>query len=108
MWQSRPVGVIAKQSSVGVLPADLRDAEWRLTAVCRGTKDPELFFPKGNRTVGQKRQTREALAMCGRCPVRTMCLRWAVVTGQDTGVWGGMTEDERRHLTDFERRAITG
>ena len=36
--------------------------------------------------------------MCNRCPVTAECLAWALESGQDAGVWGGMSEDERRAL----------
>ncbi|MBM02858.1 MAG: hypothetical protein CMH43_03980 [Micrococcales bacterium] len=37
-------------------------------------------------------------AVCRRCPVVDECLRWALESGQDAGVWGGLSEDERRAL----------
>ena len=40
--------------------------------------------------------------MCNRCPVTNQCLSWALETGQDAGVWGGLSEDERRAI---KRRA---
>ena len=63
--------------------------DWRHEAACRD-EDPELFFPIGN--------TGPAQAVCRRCPVVDDCLRWALETGQDSGVWGGLSEDERRAL----------
>ncbi|MER5355879.1 WhiB family transcriptional regulator [Kitasatospora sp. NPDC002551] len=70
--------------------------QWRDRAVCR-EEDPELFFPVGN--VGPALlQIEEAKAVCRRCPVMETCQRWALETGQDGGVWGGMSEDERRAL----------
>lgn len=67
---------------------------WRNLALCR-TEDPELFFPVG--TSGPALlQTEQAKAVCRRCPVTEECLEWAFGTGQDAGVWGGMSEDERR------------
>ncbi|MET9396046.1 WhiB family transcriptional regulator [Kitasatospora sp. NPDC002965] len=72
------------------------DRQWRDRAVCR-EEDPELFFPVGN--VGPALlQIEEAKAVCRRCPVMETCLLWALETGQDAGVWGGMSEDERRAL----------
>jgi len=60
-------------------------------------EDPELFFPIGN--VGPAvLQIEEAKAVCRRCEVVETCLRWALDTGQDAGVWGGLSEDERRAL----------
>jgi WhiB family redox-sensing transcriptional regulator len=70
--------------------------DWRQHAVCRG-EDPELFFPIGH-TGPALRQTEEAKAVCRRCPVMSDCLAWALESGQDAGVWGGLGEHERRAL----------
>ncbi|MGH3098835.1 MAG: WhiB family transcriptional regulator [Streptosporangiales bacterium] len=70
--------------------------DWRHRAACREV-DPELFFPIGN-TGPALLQIEEAKAVCRRCPVSEPCLEWALSTGQDAGVWGGMSEDERRAL----------
>lgn len=70
--------------------------DWRTHAACR-TEDPDLFFPLGN-TGPALVQTDEAKAVCRRCPVTETCLQWALDTNQDTGVWGGLAEDERRNL----------
>jgi WhiB family transcriptional regulator, redox-sensing transcriptional regulator len=67
---------------------------WRDQAACRDT-DPELFFPVG--TAGPALvQIGRAKQVCARCPVRVPCLEWALGTGQEAGVWGGTSEDERR------------
>jgi WhiB family redox-sensing transcriptional regulator len=68
--------------------------DWRHHAACREV-DPELFFPIGN-TGPALLQIEEAKSVCRRCPVVESCLQWAVESGQDAGVWGGMSEDERR------------
>ncbi|SNT13217.1 WhiB family transcriptional regulator, redox-sensing transcriptional regulator [Micrococcales bacterium KH10] len=73
--------------------------DWRSRAACL-TEDPELFFPIGN-TGPALVQIEEAKAVCGRCEVVDTCLKWAIESGQDSGVWGGMSEDERRA---FKRR----
>ena len=70
--------------------------DWRHEAACRD-EDPELFFPIGN-TGPALVQIEEAKAVCRRCSVVDECLRWALETGQDAGVWGGLSEDERRAL----------
>ena len=70
--------------------------DWRHRAICRD-EDPELFFPVG--TSGPALlQIAEAKSVCRRCPVVSECLTWALESGQDAGVWGGMSEDERRAL----------
>jgi WhiB family redox-sensing transcriptional regulator len=69
---------------------------WRLAAACRRA-DPELFFPIG--TAGPAAsQVVEARRICLACPVRSDCLDWAIRSGQDHGIWGGTTEEERRIL----------
>jgi WhiB family redox-sensing transcriptional regulator len=69
---------------------------WRDRAACLG-KDPELFFPDGN-TGPALLQLKEAKAVCRQCEVVETCLRWAIESGQNTGVWGGLSEEERRTL----------
>ena len=68
--------------------------DWRDRAACLD-EDPELFFPIGN-TGPAIAQIEEAKAVCRRCEVIDTCLKWAIESGQDAGVWGGMSEDERR------------
>jgi WhiB family redox-sensing transcriptional regulator len=70
--------------------------DWRYRAACR-EEDPELFFPVGNSGPAIL-QVAEAKIVCRRCPVMSRCLNWALESGQDAGVWGGMSEDERRAL----------
>jgi WhiB family transcriptional regulator, redox-sensing transcriptional regulator len=76
---------------------------WRDRAACLSL-DPELFFPIGN-TGPALLQTEEAKAVCRRCEVVESCLSWAMESGQDAGVWGGLSEDERRALKRRDARA---
>jgi WhiB family redox-sensing transcriptional regulator len=77
---------------------------WRNKAACRGTEpDPdtgaELFFPIGTKGPAIT-QTEKAKAICAPCPVAAACLQWSIDTGQQHGVFGGMTpEDRRKYLT---------
>ena len=76
---------------------------WQHRAACRD-EDPELFFPVG--TSGPAvLKVEEAKAVCRRCEVVDTCLKWAIESGQDAGVWGGMSEDERRALKRRNARA---
>ena len=77
--------------------------DWRHRAACRDI-DPELFFPIGN-TGPAILQMEEAKQVCRRCDVSDACLRWALESGQESGVWGGMGEDERRALKRRASRA---
>jgi WhiB family redox-sensing transcriptional regulator len=79
------------------------DMDWRSRAACLD-EDPELFFPIGN-TGPALAQIEEAKKVCRRCEVREVCLQWALDHGQDAGVWGGMSEDERRALRRKQARA---
>ena len=69
---------------------------WRDYAACRG-ENPELFFPIGT-TSPAVQQLQLAKAVCGRCAVQSLCLEWAMLARIDHGVWGGLSEDERRTL----------
>ena len=59
--------------------------------------DPELFFPVGNAGPALL-QIAQAKQVCAGCPVRMPCLQRALDSGQETGVWGGTSEEERRAL----------
>lgn len=83
------VGAIAE------LDARLRAAEedraWMADAKCLDA-DPEAFFPeKGG-------STREAKRVCAACPVRQECLEYALDNDERFGIWGGLSERERRRL----------
>lgn len=65
--------------------------EWQERALCAQT-DPEAFFPeKGG-------STREAKKICQRCSVRSECLEYALAHDERFGIWGGLSERERRRL----------
>lgn len=70
--------------------------DWRHSAACRD-EEPELFFPIGN-TGPALQQIDDAKQVCQSCEVQEACLNWAIESGQDAGVWGGLSEDERRSL----------
>jgi WhiB family redox-sensing transcriptional regulator len=69
---------------------------WYQDAACRD-HEPELFFPIGVSGAALL-QLKEAKAVCAGCPVQCLCLEWAVLAGIDHGVWGGLSEDERRTM----------
>ncbi len=72
-----------------------RQLSWHDQALCAET-DPEAFFPeKGG-------STREAKKVCVRCDVRGECLEYALAKDERFGIWGGLSERERRRL---KRRA---
>lgn len=69
---------------------------WRRAAACLD-EDTDLFFPIGSTGLAADQITR-AKAVCATCPVRSSCLKFALTSGQEFGVWGGCDEDERRLL----------
>jgi len=76
-------------------PDDAEAPEWQERALCAQT-DPEAFFPeKGG-------STREAKRICSGCEVRAECLEYALAHDERFGIWGGLSERERRRL----RRAV--
>ncbi len=82
--------------SISAEPIDIEHDDWRDHAACRDT-NPDLFFPVG--TTGPAiEQIAQAKAVCGECPSQSACLEFALVTNQDSGVWGGTSEEERRKL----------
>ncbi len=71
--------------------------QWRQYARCLGA-DPEIFYPSCDEAAG------EAKAICMICPVREPCLEHAISARERQGVWGGLTERERRRLVRQRRR----
>ncbi len=67
------------------------ETDWHERALCAQT-DPEAFFPeKGG-------STREAKKICTGCEVRSECLSYALANDERFGIWGGLSERERRRL----------
>ena len=64
---------------------------WADYGSCTNT-DPDLFFPQPGA------DTSYARSICRGCPVRLHCLDYALESGQKHGIWGGMTESQRRRL----------
>lgn len=91
------------QGTAHTLPSRAADAPgcgegyWRRRAACRD-EDPELFFPVGSAGPAALAQIAEAKNICASCPVQQACRVFATATRQEYGIWGGLTEDERRQL----------
>ena len=75
----------------GDLSADHNPLAWQRDALCSQT-DPEAFFPeKGG-------STRDAKRICSGCDVQKQCLDYALANDERFGIWGGLSERERRKL----------
>ena len=77
-----PVDIASSQSEPRV---------WQEYANCLGV-DPDLFFPERGAS------TKEAKEVCRGCVVRDECLEYALSNGEKFGIWGGMSERERRRI----------
>jgi len=67
------------------------DLDWQDEALCKES-DPEAFFPeKGG-------STKQAKAVCKRCPITEKCLQYALDNDERYGIWGGKSERERRQI----------
>ena len=95
---SVPSHQLPRSSDLSILASSLilahADYSWRSKSICRDT-DPDLFFPIG--TTGHAlTQIARAKEVCGECPASVECLEFALETNQDSGIWGGTSEEERR------------
>lgn len=80
------------------------DTTWQEFSNCLGV-DPDLFFPERGAS------TREAKEVCRGCVVREDCLEFALANGEKFGIWGGMSERERRRIRRqraLERESVVG
>jgi WhiB family redox-sensing transcriptional regulator len=79
--------------------------DWQHLGACRGMELEAFFHPSGER--GHRRRAREARAkrVCAACPVIESCRRWARSVLEPLGVWGGVSEHERRAVLRAGQRA---
>jgi len=76
---------------MGIIAKPDLDTGWKDLSNCLGV-DPDLFFPERGAS------TREAKEVCRGCEVRIDCLEYALQNGEKFGIWGGMSERERRRI----------
>jgi len=81
------------------VPSLAAEPTWRADARCRHESAVHFFSP-GHLERREEKHSREsaARALCGACPVRRQCLEYALVVQEPHGIWGGLTELERRRL----------
>lgn len=91
--------------SIKRLPLPLQDVyEWQYDGLCR-TVDPESFFsPESERGAPKAEREEAAKALCRRCPVIVPCREHALAVQERYGVWGGMSQDERRAVMERASR----
>lgn len=76
---------------MGITPDEAEEPSWQAEANCLGV-DPDLFFPERGAS------TKEAKGVCRGCVVREDCLEYALANGEKFGIWGGLSERERRRI----------
>ena len=74
--------------------------DWRASALCAEV-DPDAFFPEKGES------TRAAKTICRKCLVKVECLRSALANDERFGVWGGLSDRERRRLRRTAADAVT-
>ena len=70
--------------------------EWQYQGACLGMDSSIFFHPEGERGSSRRRRDESAKAVCATCPVIINCREHALATHEPYGVWGGLTEEERR------------
>jgi WhiB family redox-sensing transcriptional regulator len=84
----------------------LSPVAWQLQAACRGPQS-EVFFPpsQSERKHDRLERERRAKAICGICPVRSDCLSYAMEIRESHGIWGGLSESERKSMMERQLAA---
>lgn len=101
----RIVGTNNNMKSLGKF--DNKNTGWMESAECRGS-NPEVFFPHSDTSSSEQMRISAAKAICNTCIVREECLDYALANPV-TGIWGGLTETERRTLlTEPSLRTSSG
>jgi len=77
---------------------DVADMAWMDDAICQQT-DPEAFFPEKGGSTGDARR------ICRGCDVREECLEYALENDERFGIWGGMSERQRRPMRAARKAA---
>ena len=102
-----PTGSVIPANTIGIVRDARRIAEhsteWMIEALCLpkedGTSVAHLFF--------EQNRYDKARAICEKCPVRIACVEWAIATHQPDGIWGGLTEKQRKtYRRSKQRRAF--
>lgn len=78
------------------------DVLWQHRAACRGPNQA-IFFPPSQleRRSDKRHRERRAKEICAECPVQTECRSYAIEIREQHGIWGGLTEVERRAAADW-------
>lgn len=81
--------------------------EWQESAACRGAASTQFYSPSGERGPSRRKREAQARRICAGCPVRAECAKFAMEIGEEHGIWGGTTSQERIALLRRPRSADT-
>jgi len=86
-------------ANVQLVPSQPDSFDWRSQAACQGDMGSAFYPPvrSEKRSIKEAREKR-AKKVCASCAVRTTCLDHALDGGERYGIWGGLTDLERKHL----------
>ena len=91
------------------LPKPVASAwDWQLNGACQGLNSSIFFHPDGERGSARSRRADRAKDICQPCPDIEECRRYALAARESYGVWGGLTEEERRELWTTQRTLLLG
>lgn len=84
------------------MPLDPRpdDWAWQQKGLCREVTSDIFFYEDQERGENKQARISQARAICSICPVKNECLEFSIRTNQSHGMWGGLTQDERKELID--------
>jgi WhiB family transcriptional regulator, redox-sensing transcriptional regulator len=88
----------SEENSESTSNANLDNNLWRTRADCLGSTTLFFTITGETRLEANSRESR-ALVFCSQCPVTQECLSYAIESGQQNGIWGGLTEAQIRHIT---------
>src|SRR5436305_10164243 len=105
----RPARTVLEMTDTRRLPKPVANEwDWQLQGSCQGLNSNVFFHPDGERGSARSRRADRAKAICKRCPVLEQCRRHALSAREPYGVWGGLTEEERRELWTGQRKLLVG
>jgi WhiB family transcriptional regulator, redox-sensing transcriptional regulator len=103
----RPARTVLEMTDTRRLPKPVaHEWDWQLRGSCQGLNSSVFFHPDGERGSARSRRADRAKAICRRCPVLEECRRHALAVREPYGVWGGLTEEERRALWTSDRQLL--
>lgn len=89
------------------LPAPVSEEwDWQRSGACRGADSAVFFHPESERGASRVTRDERAKAICRGCSVLVRCREYALAAEEPFGVWGGLGEQERRHIL-AQRRSAT-